>query len=73
MYMRDYVTQLDTILKSSNRKLLQESGKISHDEAIEKARNEYKKYQAKTISPIEEEYLHSLKEIEKSIKNKKKE
>lgn len=72
MYMSDYVEQLDLVLTSSNRKLLKGSGKISHDKAIEKARNEYQKYQVKTISPVEKEYLNSLKQIEgKSVIKKR--
>ena len=72
MYMSDYVEQLDLVLTSSNRKLLKGSGKISHDIAIEKARNEYQKYQVKTLSPVEKEYLNSLKQIEeKSVKKKR--
>ena len=72
MYMSDYVEQLDLVLTSSNRKLLKGSGKISHDKAIEKARNEYQKYQVKTLSPVEKEYLNSLKQIEeKSVKKKR--
>ena len=73
MYMSDYVEQLDLVLTSSNRKILKGSGKISHDKAIEKARNEYQKYQVKTLSPVEKEYLNSLKQIEeKSTKKKRK-
>lgn len=73
MYMSDYVEQLDLVLTSSNRKLLKGSGKISQDKAIEKARNEYQKYQVKTLSPVEKEYLNSLKQIEeKSVKKKRK-
>ena len=71
MYMSDYVEQLDLVLTSSNRKLLKGSGKISHDKAIEKARNEYQKYQVKTISPVEKEYLNSLKQIEEKSTKKK--
>ena len=71
MYMSDYVEQLDLVLTSSNRKLLKGSGKISHDKAIEKARNEYQKYQVKTLSPVEKEYLNSLKQIEEKSTKKK--
>jgi len=43
MYMSDYVEQLDSVLTSGNRKLLIGSGKVSHDEAIKKAKNQQKK------------------------------
>lgn len=36
MYMSDYVQQLDSVLSSSGRKLLEGSGSVSHAKAIEK-------------------------------------
>ncbi|MBR5636051.1 MAG: virulence RhuM family protein [Pseudobutyrivibrio sp.] len=71
MYMIDYVEQLDSILTSGNRKLLEDSGKVSHDEAIKKAKMEYRKYQEITLSPVEEEYLKSVKGLEKEVKKRK--
>ena len=68
MYMSDYVEQLDSILSSGNRKLLTGSGKISHDEAMKKAKEEYKKYQAITISPVEQAYMETIKDAGKSAK-----
>lgn len=70
--MEDYIRQLDTILSSTGEKLLMGAGKISHDKAIEKARTEYKKYQVKTISPVEKEYLETLKVISNKIDDKAK-
>lgn len=72
MHMEDYIRQLDTILSSTGEKLLMGAGKISHDKAIEKARTEYKKYQVKTISPVEKEYLETLKVISNKIDDKAK-
>ena len=71
MYMIDYVEQLDSILTSGNRKLLEDSGKVSHDEAMKKAKEEYRKYQEITLSPVEEEYLKSVKGLEKEVKKRK--
>ena len=71
MYMIDYVEQLDSILTSGNRKLLEDSGNVSHDEAIKKAKAEYRKYQEITLSPVEEEYLKSVKGLEKEVKKRK--
>jgi hypothetical protein len=68
MYMADYVEQLDSILSSGNRKLLVGPGKVSHDQAIKKAKEEYRKYQEITLSPVEEEYLKSIKGVEKEVK-----
>lgn len=72
MYMEDYIKQLDMILSSTGEKMLSGAGSISHDEAVEKAKSEYKKYQVKTISPVEKEYLKALKEINSKIKKEDK-
>ena len=72
MYMEDYIKQLDTILSSTGEKLLIGVGTVSHEQAIEKAKSEYKKYQVKTISPVEEEYLKVLKEINNKIEKQDK-
>ena len=61
MYMKDYIKQLDMILSSTGEKMLNGSGSISHKKAIQKAKAEYRKYQVKTISPVEEEYLNTIK------------
>ncbi len=68
MYMIDYVEQLDSVLSSGNRNLLTGSGKVSHDEAMKKAKEEYKKYQAITISPVEKAYMETIKDASKSAK-----
>lgn len=70
MYMEDYVKQLDSILSSGNRKLLEGSGSVSHKQAIEKARDEYRKYQESTLSSVEQVYLENIKSIEKKIKKR---
>jgi len=71
MYMSDYVEQLDSILVSGNRKLLEGAGSVSHDQAMKKAKEEYRKYQEITLSPVEEEYLKSIKGISKEVKKQK--
>ena len=71
MYMDDYVKQLDMVLSSGNRKLLIGSGKVSHKQALDKAKTEYRKYQEITLTPVEEAYLESIKEVTKEIKKKK--
>ena len=61
MYMQDYIDELDKILKATDRGVLKGSGKISHEQAIEKATGEYRKYQNITLSPVEKAYLDSIK------------
>ena len=63
MKMHDYINQLDKILNSVDAKVLNNSGSISHKDAIKKANMEYRKYQVKELSPIEKEYLKSINDI----------
>ncbi|TXB62620.1 virulence RhuM family protein [Phaeodactylibacter luteus] len=58
--MADYVRELDTILASAGRKVLDNAGKVSSAQAREKAKAEYKKYKAKTLSEVEKEYLETI-------------
>ena len=73
MTMHDYVKQLDAVLTSGGRKLLSGPGSVSHEKAMEKARSEYRKYQAQTLSPVEEAYLETIKGLEKKAKKKARE
>lgn len=73
VYMKDYINQLDSILSSTGEKLLEGSGKISHQQAMDKAQTEYRKFQAKTITDVEKAYLESIKNIEKETMKHKKE
>ena len=73
MYMRDYIAQLDAVLTSGGRQLLQDTGTVSHQQALEKAQAEYRKFQAQTLSPVEEAYLETVKGLEKTAKKKKRE
>lgn len=73
MYMEDYVKQLDMVLSSGNRKLLIGMGAVSHKQAMDKAKAEYRKYQEITITSVEQAYLESIKEVSKEIKRRKNE
>jgi len=70
MYMGDYIKQLDNILTTTGEQLLQNAGSISHEQALDKAKEEYKKFQAKTLSPVEQAYLETIKAVQKKIKKK---
>ena len=73
MHMRDYVEHLDSILNATGENLLKGAGTVSHQQAIDKAKAEYKKYQVQNLSPVEEAYLNSIKQIEKTAKKKSEE
>ncbi|MEO1418508.1 MAG: virulence RhuM family protein [Bacteroidota bacterium] len=68
MRMADYVQELDRILASAGRKVLENAGKVSSAQAKEKAKTEYKKYKAKTLSEVEKEYLNTISELEQKAK-----
>ena len=68
MYMSDYVEQLDRILSSGGRKLLNGPGRISHKQAMEKAEQEYRKYEVQNLSPVEEAYLETIRRLDKDAK-----
>lgn len=68
--MQDYIAQLDKLILSIDRKVLQNAGKVSHIEAEAKAYVEYKKYQVQTLSPVEKEYLDTIKSVQKTVNKK---
>ena len=72
MYMSDYIHHLDTILSSTGEQVLQNAGTVSHEEAKQRALNEYRKYQAKTLSPVEQAYFDSIKKLANKTYQKKK-
>ena len=70
MTMKDWATHLDKILTMSGEQLLQGNGSISHNEAMEKAKSEYKKYQQKTLSDVEKSFLDSIKLLDSKTDGK---
>lgn len=70
MTMNDWAAYLDRILTMSGEQLLQGSGRVSHEQAMEHATTEYRKYKQLTISDAERDYLLSIKSIEDSINKK---
>jgi len=70
MDIANHIKALDSLLGDYGEGVLVGSGKISHEKAIEKAEKEYRKYQVKTLSPAEKDYLETIKVIEKKIVKK---
>ena len=70
MYMKDYIAQLDAVLTSGGREILKTAGKISHKEAMSKAETEYRKFQVQNLSPVEREYLQTIKDVATTAKEK---
>lgn len=71
MYMTDYIKQLDNILSATGENILLNAGAVSHQKALEKAKTEFKKYQVKTLSPVEKDYMESIKALQKKIGKKR--
>ena len=65
MYMRDWIERLRMVLTMNQRSILEDAGRISHELAVQKANEEYQKYQHQLK---EEEHLQSLKELEEDLK-----
>lgn len=71
MYMKDYIQYLDAILSSTGEQLLNGCGTVSHGQAMEKAEKEYRKFDVRTLSPVEQAYLDNIKILNKKVKGKK--
>ena len=65
MTMQDWINELDSFLKMTRKDILKDSGKISHEQALKKAHEEYDKYMQIHLTTAEQDYLNILnKEIE---------
>ena len=67
MHMEDWIVQLDRLVQMFDKKVLSDAGSVSRQEAVKKAEIEYKKYQQKTLSPVEEAYLETIKSVQKKV------
>lgn len=69
MTMKDWIEVADDLLKYRKKKVLSDSSKISHRQAMEKAENEYEKFRIKQdkeyISSMDEMYKRYLEENKK--------
>lgn len=63
MTMNDWANYLDRILTMTGEQLLQDGGSVSHDDAMEHATTEYRKYKQRTISDAEHDYLKAIKRL----------
>jgi len=73
MYMKDWVARLDDFLKMTGKEILNHSGTISHNQAIEKAKTEFDKYKEilkNELSNVEKDFIHQLENTEKKIAKK---
>lgn len=66
MTMQNWAEHLDRILTMSGEQLLEGNGSVSHIQAEEKARVEYRKYQQRTLSSVEQSFLDSVLTLEQT-------
>ena len=57
-------------LSSTGEALLKDAGKISHQQAMEKAEREYRIFQQRELSPVEKAYLDTIKNLNKKVSQK---
>ena len=70
MTMQDWANHLDRILTMSGEQLLVGNGTVTHKQAVDKATTEYRKYKARTLSDVEQDYLDSIQFLEQKIDKK---
>jgi hypothetical protein len=75
MYMKDWIVELDDFAERYGKGVLKGAGTVSHKDALEKAEAEYEKYRKRIIdelSPVEREYLASIRDAQKTLEGKNK-
>ncbi len=74
MYMNDWIERLDDFLKMTGKEILTHAGKVSHDKAMQKAKDEYVAYKEKTkneLSKVEEDFIKQIESTAKMLKENK--
>ena len=68
MTMADWIKHVDNILQATGEDVLENAGSISRKQMEKKVEEEYKKYSVHTLTPVEQDYLEEIKNIEKIAK-----
>ena len=74
MYMKDWIERLDDFLKMTGKKILSHAGKISHDGAMKKAKEEYLAFKERTkdeLTKVEKDFIEQIEYSAKKLKGKK--
>lgn len=64
MYMKDWIERLDDFLRMTGNEILQHKGTVSHEQALEKAHQEYDRFKENTKNELSEGEKHFLQQIE---------
>jgi hypothetical protein len=74
MTMRDWIAKLDDFMRISEREILTDAGKVSHQAALARAKAEYEKFRrledAKP-SPVELHFLEAIEQVKQLEKGKR--
>lgn len=76
MYMKDWIAKLDDFIRFNQRELLTHAGKISHQQALDKAHVEYDKYRkliSHEPSQVEQHFDEAIQAIKGLARSKKNE
>ena len=68
MTMNDWINELDNQIIQNKRKLLEGKGKISHQEAMEKAEKEFKTYRDREMKQLESDFDKMVKMLKDNNK-----
>ena len=68
MTMVDWIKHVDNILRATGEDVLENAGNVSRKQMEKKVEEEYKKYSEHTLTPVEQDYLEEIKNIEKIAK-----
>ena len=63
MTMQDWIDELDRQLLGNKRELLNDKGKVSHKQAIEKAEKEFEIYRQREMRELESDFDKAIKQI----------
>ena len=75
MYMKDWVVELDDFAKRYGKGILSNAGTVNSKAAIAKAEAEFEKYRKRLvegITPVERDYIESIKGVQKKLEKKTK-
>jgi len=71
MTMQDWIAALDNQIVSHKRKVFQDSGKISHAQAVKKAEKEFELYRAREMKQLESDFDRVVKQLSQQKEDEK--
>ncbi len=63
MTMQEWIDELDRVLQNNRRPLLTDKGSVSHQQALEKAENEYTLYRKREMQQLESDYDRAVRQL----------